>query len=134
MRRTFGLPVGIALLAGALTWLIQGVLRPAMRAHPSALWLLGSAPNVVVGLCFPFIALGYPFGSFRRTQWAIAMTTGLTIGMLVVFEVWRPIRGAQTFDSFDILGSVLGGLVGGLGALALARREHSPIARRPTDR
>jgi len=128
MRRTFGLPVGIALLAGAFTWLIQGVLRPAMRAHPTALWFLGPAPNLVVGLCFPFLALGYPFASFASTRWAVAITTTLTIGVLVVFELWRPIRGAQTFDLLDILGSVLAGLLGGLGALALARRQHADRA------
>jgi hypothetical protein len=130
MRRTFGLPLAIALLAGLLTWLIQAVLRPGMHAHPAVLGLLGPAPNVVVGICFPFVALGYPFESFAATRRAIAITTVLTIGILVVFELWRPIRGAQTFDQLDLLGSIMGGLVGGAVALAVARRER-PFDRTP---
>ena len=122
MRRTFGLPLAIGLLTGLLTWLIQTVLRPGMHGHPAVLGLLGPAPNVVVGICFPFVALGYPVESFAARRRAIAITTVVTVGILVAFELWRPIRGARTFDPLDVLGSVFGGLAGGAGALALARR------------
>jgi hypothetical protein len=125
MRRTFGFPVGIALLAGSLTWLIQSVLRPAMGAHPAALWLFGPAPNMVVGLAFPLLALGYPFESFASTRRGVVITTALTIGILLMFELWTPFLGARTFDPLDILGSVVGGVVGGLCALAFARRRYA---------
>ena len=122
MRRTFGLPLAIALLAGPLTWLIQSVLRPATLAHPALQRALGPAPNFVVGLCFPFVALSYPFESLVNARRAVAMTAILTVGTLLVFELWRPIPGAQTFDPLDIAASILGGVVGALLALSLARR------------
>src|SRR5579862_6829285 len=94
MRRHFGL--GIAMLAGPLAWLIQEVLRPAAYGHPTVLWMLGPAPNVVVGLCFPFAALSYPFESIAQTQRGIVAAALVTIAVLVVFEFWRPFPGAQT--------------------------------------
>src|SRR4051812_41248259 len=98
MRRTFGLPLAIALLAGPLTWLIQNVLRPATLGHSALQSILGPAPNVVVGLCFPFAALAYPFESFATARRAVAITAVVTVSILVVFELWRPIAGARTFD------------------------------------
>src|ERR1051325_7277373 len=96
MRRSLGL--GIALLAGPLTWLIQDVLRPAALGHPRILSVLGPAPNIVVGLCFPFAALAYPFQSTAHTWRGIVATTFVTICILVAFELWRPITGARTYD------------------------------------
>jgi hypothetical protein len=67
MRRLFALV--IALLAGPLTWLIQAVLRPAAFGHPRLLWMLGPAPDVVVGLRFPFRRAGMSV-RFDRTRLA----------------------------------------------------------------
>ncbi len=128
MRRTFGLPLAIALAAGPLTWLIQNVFRPATLAHPTLQWLLGPAPNVVVGLCFPFVALSYPFESFADARRAVTWVAILTVGILVVFEFWRPFAGARTYDVLDIAGSVLGGLVGAVLAASHARRMNFPAA------
>jgi hypothetical protein len=122
MRRTFRLPMAIALLAGPLTWLIQSVLRLATVGHAALQSLLGPAPNVVVGLCFPFAALAYPFDTLTSARRAVAITAAATVGILVIFEVWRPIAGAQTFDPLDIVGSIVGGVVGTLLARLLARR------------
>jgi len=114
--------MAIGLLAGGMTWLIQNILRPAAMAHPMLLWLLGPAPNVVVGLCFPCLALACPFESLAHTRRAIVAVTLLTVGILVGFEVWRPFPGARTYDPLDIVGSALGGLLGACLADALARR------------
>lgn len=129
MRRYFGL--GIAMLTGPLVWLIQEVLRPAALGHHTVLWMLGPAPNVVVGLCFPFAALSYPFESIAQARRGIVAATLVTIGILVAFEFWRPFPGAQTYDPLDIAGSVLGGVIGAAVALVLARRMSAPAIARP---
>jgi hypothetical protein len=102
MRRHVGL--AIALLAGPVTWFIQSVLRPASAGHPSLLWLLGPAPNVVVGFCFPFVALSFPLDTVAATRRAIVAAGLVTFGILLGFEVWRPIAGARTYDPLDIGG------------------------------
>jgi hypothetical protein len=122
MRRTLGIPIGIALVAGSLVWLIQSVWRPAAQAHPVLLWILGPAPNVVVGLCFPFAGLAFPFASFAGVRRGIVAAALLTAALLVAFEVWRSFPGARTFDPLDIVGSLLGALVGAGVAYSVARR------------
>ena len=129
MRRTLGLPLAVALLTAALTTLVQRVLRPAANGHPTLLWLLGPAPNVVVGFCFPFLALAYPFASRAGTRRAINAAAALTVGILVLFEWWRPFAGARTYDPLDIAGSVVGALAGAVVTHALARRDHRRGAR-----
>src|SRR5689334_2389299 len=136
MRRTLALPLVIGLLAGGLTGLIQSVLRPAAVGHPMLLWFLGPAPNVVVGLCFPFLAMAYPFESLAHTRRAINVAAALTVGVLVTFELWRPFAGARTYDPLDILGSILGALAGATLAHLFAPQvaETSGIAQpRPNE-
>ena len=104
MRRTVGTPLAIALLAGPATWLVQNVLRPAAHAHPTLQWFLGPAPNVVVAICFPFVALGYPFESLADTRRGVVAAALLTVAILVTLATWRPIPGARTYDPLDIAG------------------------------
>jgi hypothetical protein len=120
MRRFTG--VVITILAGPLTWLIQDVFRPAAVGYPTLLAVLGPAPNVVVGLCFPFAALSYPFESAAQARRGVVAATLITIGVLVALELWRPIHGAQTYDPLDLAGSALGGLIGAALALTAVRR------------
>jgi len=108
-------------------FLAQFVLRPAF-AH--AAWpirlVLGSAPNLIVGLCFPFAVLARPSLLARRRAW-MAFTLGCsgTLAILVAFEAWRPIAGAQTYDPKDLAASVLGVAL----ALVVYRRWIEPRLR-----
>lgn len=129
MKRTLVLPLAVGFTAGGLVWLIQNVLRPAAFGHPTVLWLLGPAPNVVVGFWYPFLGLAYPFESLTHTRRAVTFAALLTVGILVAFEFWRPFPGARTYDPLDIVGSVVGALAGAIIACAFARRVVEGSAR-----
>ncbi len=72
---------------------------------------LGSAPNLIVGFWFPFSILLRPkiFTSGHGTAGKFFnLYCAATLLLLIGFEIIRPFEGAQTFDYFDILASLLG--------------------------
>jgi uncharacterized membrane protein YeaQ/YmgE (transglycosylase-associated protein family) len=103
------LPLLISLSGAFLVFFIQQFLR--VHLHPSGLpaLFLGSAPNLIVGLWFPFSILIRP-RAFTKSQAGrfFGLWCAGTFLLLVGFEIVRPFRGAQTFDYFDILASAMG--------------------------
>ena len=107
MKRN-ALPALIAFAPALLLPLVQAIVRPRV---PHDDWLglvLSSAPNFVIGLCFPFSILIRPRAWSPRAAvrlfhaWAI-----ITIVVLISFEYQDPL-GLQTFDPNDIAASVAG--------------------------
>ena len=120
-------PQAIALATGPLVLGVQEVVRPAL-VHRS--WLtalaLGSAPNLITAFCFPFAVLARPrLYARRRACVVFALGCAATVVVLIVFEVWRPISGAQTFDLNDLVAS----LVGVMLSLAVFRAWVEPRLR-----
>jgi hypothetical protein len=103
------LPLLISLAGASLVLFIQQFLRAHL--HPSGLpaLFLGSAPNLIVGLWFPFSIVIRP-RAFTRSQAGrfFRLWCAGTLILLVGFEIVRPFGGAQTFDYSDILASVMG--------------------------
>ena len=122
MRRPHLGPLAIALGSGLLVWIVQTVLRPLTAPGSEVRWLLGPAPNVLVGAGFPFVALVPPAQSIAAARRAVGYWALLTLGALIVMEFWRPIQGARTFDVLDLIASVLGTAIGWASGWRLAPR------------
>jgi len=88
---------------------VQQYLRSLPLPSRAVHLILDSAPNLIVGFCFPFSILITPRAFTRKTAdrlflaWCI-----VALIMLVAFEIGRPFKGAQTFDYFDIAASLIG--------------------------
>ncbi|MET0753729.1 MAG: hypothetical protein ABWZ66_10170 [Pyrinomonadaceae bacterium] len=100
------LPLLISLSSGLLVLFVQQFARPYFAVH--SIWL-DSAPNFIVGLCFPFCILIRP-KLLTRTEARKYFTLCCiaTLLLLIAFEIERPFRGAETFDWLDILASFTG--------------------------
>ena len=114
MRRVNWIAVAIALAAGPLVLIVQHWLRPAVPPDNVAWWVLGSAPNLIIALCVPFIIVARPIFTPVRAARAFTFMTLATLGVLVVMEIIRPIRAAGTFDPLDLAASVAGMALGAL--------------------
>jgi hypothetical protein len=77
--------------------------------HPALLVLvLASAPNLIVGLCFPFSILVRPSAWTRKTADALfGLWSLFTLSALVAVEYLSPF-GRNFFDRRDLLASVSG--------------------------
>jgi hypothetical protein len=134
MRRPNVAPLAVALVSGLLVWLVQDVLRPLTAPESLARWLLGPAPNFLVGAGFPFVGLVGPDQSLRTARRAVGHWTLLALGALLTMEAWRPIAGARTFDVLDLAASALGAATGWALARRLAPRWAAvPVATGPRD-
>jgi len=114
VKRVNWIALAIALAAGPLVFIVQEWLRPMLPPGSVAWWLLGSAPNLIVALCFPFIIVVRPIFSPLRAARAFTFMTLATLGVLVVMELVRPISGADTFDPLDLVASIAGLALGAL--------------------
>ena len=101
-------PAVLAFSPAVLLPLTQNVVRPHVH-HPALLVLvLGSAPNLIVGFCFPFSILMRPSVWARSTADALfALWCAFTLSMLIAVEYLSPF-GRNIFDPRDILASVAG--------------------------
>jgi hypothetical protein len=122
---------------GPLVFIVQHWMRPAAAPGSVVASLLGPAPNLIVGLCFPFIIVARPIFTPLQAARAFTLMTLATLGVLIVMEIVHPIPGAATFDLLDIVASVVGLVLSVLLYRRLAPRiayapplTHPP-ARRP---
>ena len=106
MRKNI-IPALIAFSPALLLPLVQEVIRPHATHVGLIGFVLGWAPNFVIGFCFPFSIL------IRPKAWSPRMATILfhvwsafTLTVLVAFEFHDPL-GPQTFDPYDIAASVV---------------------------
>ena len=101
-------PAVIAFSPALLLPLTQAVARPHIH-HPALLVLvLGSTPNLVVGLCFPFSILVRPSAWTRRAADVLfGLWSVFTLSMLIAVEYLSPF-GRNFFDPRDLLASVAG--------------------------
>ena len=95
----------IAFAPALLLPLIQEVVRPRVTHAGLSGFVLGWAPNFVIGICFPFSILMRPrVWTSRLAANLFHVWSGLTLSVLVIFEFHDPL-GPQTFDPFDIAAS-----------------------------
>jgi hypothetical protein len=88
--------------------LTQGVLRPAFRHAPLLAVLLDSAPNFVVGLCFPFSILVRPRAWTPRVADSLFLAwCCVTIAAEAAVEYLSPL-GQNIFDVHDLIASGAG--------------------------
>jgi hypothetical protein len=106
------IPLVIFIIGTLLLILVQQVLRPILHPSQPVAILLGSAPNLIVGLCFPFGILIRP-GAFTKSVYKrlFPLWCAGTLLALIGFEVVRPFKGAKTFDYWDIAASIAGVLL-----------------------
>jgi hypothetical protein len=107
-RRRDWTPAVIAFSPALLLPLTQNVVRPHVH-HPALLVLvLGSAPNLIVGFCFPFSILVRPSVWTRKAADALfGLWSVFTLSMLITVEYLSPF-GRNVFDPRDLLASVVG--------------------------
>jgi hypothetical protein len=99
----------ISIFGALLLIFVQQFLRLRLHASGIPAIFLGSAPNLLIGFCFPFSILLRPKAFSRATyEWLFPAWCLGTLAALCGFEFFRPFRGAQTFDYHDILASFLG--------------------------
>jgi hypothetical protein len=108
MKAPRWLPLIIAFSPAVLLPLVQNVVRPRVH-HPTAfVLLLASAPNLIIGFCFPFSILVRPSAWTRRTaDWLFALWCAFTLSVLVAVEYLSPF-GLNYFDPHDIVASIVG--------------------------
>jgi hypothetical protein len=101
-------PAVIAFSPALLLPLTQNIVRPHIH-HPALLVLvLASAPNLIVGLCFPFSILVRPSAWTRKAADALfGLWSVFTLSMLIAVEYLSPF-GRNFFDRRDLLASVAG--------------------------
>ena len=125
------IPLIICVSGALLVAFVQQFLRAHLHVSGVAAVLMGSAPNLLIGCWFPFSILLRPSAFAKSTYdrlfplWCLG-----TLLLLCGFEVFRPFRGAQTFDYYDILASFAGVTLAALfyylrlrGALVCGREE-----------
>jgi hypothetical protein len=100
-----------ALIAFSPAWLLpltQNVVRPHVH-HPALLVLvMASAPNLVVGFCFPFSILVRPSAWTRKAADALfGLWSAFTLSALVAVEYLSPF-GRNFFDARDLVASGAG--------------------------
>jgi hypothetical protein len=99
------LPFLISFSCGLLVLFVQQFARIYFNHS----LFLGSAPNLLVGFCFPFCALIRPkLFTLKRARKFFLFACAGTLFLLIGFEVVRPFEGAKTFDYLDILASFAG--------------------------
>ncbi|HEX3553106.1 MAG TPA: hypothetical protein VIA62_07750 [Thermoanaerobaculia bacterium] len=105
--RNNAIPALIAFSPALLLPLVQEVIRPH-AAHVGLIgFVLGWAPNFVIGFCFPFSILTRPrVWSSRVATNLFHVWSAFTVIVLVAFEIHDPL-GPQTFDPADIVASVV---------------------------
>src|SRR4051812_15624810 len=105
------IPAVLAFAPALLLPTVQDVLRPAF-GHSLLLGLaLGSAPNFIVGLCFPFSILIRPRAWTQRGGDVLfAGSCCFTILALVADEYLAPF-GPNIFDPNDLIASAIGVLL-----------------------
>ena len=122
MRKNF-VPAVIAFAPALLLPLIQDVARPRI-SHASLLgFVLGWAPDFVVGFCFPFSILVKPRAWTSRTAAVLfAVWSAFTVVALLLDEYLSPF-GPNVFDPADIAAGVGGVALAVLVFHALIRRR-----------
>jgi len=101
-------PVIIAFSPAVLLPLVQNVVRPRVHQPTALVLLLGSAPNLIIGFCFPFSILVRPSAWTRRTADGLfALWCVLTLSVLIAAEYLFP-PGLNYFDPHDIVASIVG--------------------------
>ncbi len=101
------IPALIAFSPALLLPLAQDVLRPRALHFGLIGLVLGSAPNFIIGFCFPFSILIRPRAwSSRVAANLFHIWSAFTLIVLVAFEFHDPL-GPQTFDPNDIAASVV---------------------------
>ena len=106
------LPLLISLSGAFLVFFVQQFLRVHLHLSGPAAVFFGSAPNLIVGIWFPFSILIRPRAfAKRQAERFFRLWCAGTFLLLVGFEILRPFKGAQTFDYFDILASGAGVVV-----------------------
>ena len=102
------IPAALAFAPAFLLPLTQEVLRPAFRHAPLLGVLLDSAPNFVVGLCFPFSILVRPRTWTPHVADRLFVAwCGLTIALEVAVEYLSPF-GPNILDVHDLIASGAG--------------------------
>ena len=102
------IPATLAFAPALLLPLTQEVLRPAFRHATLFGLLLDSAPNFVVGLCFPFSILARPRAwTPRVADILFVVWCCLTIGAEAAVEHLSPF-GLNIFDVHDLIASGAG--------------------------
>jgi len=107
------LPFLVCLSGGLLLIFIQQFVRFHLPPSGFLPLFFGFAPNLIVGVSFPFSILMKP-RAFTRSQAKklFLLWCAGTILLLIGFEILRPFRGAQTFDYLDLLASIIGVAIG----------------------
>jgi len=102
------MPLLIAFAPAALLPLVQSVLRPRVHHGSTLALLLSSAPDLVVGFCFPFSILIRP-RAWSRSGAALlfAVWCVITIALLTFVELTSPF-GPNVFDPADLIAGVVG--------------------------
>ena len=102
------IPAALAFAPALLLPLAQEVLRPAFRHAPLLGVLLDSAPNFIVGLCFPFSILVRPrVWTPRVADTLFVAWCCLTIAAEAAVEYLSPF-GLNIFDMHDLMASGAG--------------------------
>ena len=112
MRRINWIPLWIALAAGPLVFILRHGVRPAVPPTNPGWLLLGPLPNLIVGMCIPYIIVARLPRDPTSAARAFTLMTLATLGILIVIEVTRLIPAADTFDIMDIVASVAGMFLG----------------------
>ena len=102
------LPAILAFAPAILLPVALDLLRPRLPHTDAVGIVLGSAPDFIIGFCFPFSVIMRP--SLFRARTASRLFhgwCGLTLALIVAMELYDPF-GIDPFDPMGIVAGVLG--------------------------
>ena len=102
------LPVIALFVFGWILYVLPMELRPVFRGNHIVLFWFGIIPNFGCAFALPVIGLNKKAISYIEARHRLIISSLISFGILLVYEISELIKGFGTFDWLDILMSILG--------------------------
>ena len=101
-------PIIVLFLVFWLLYLIPMEVRPYFKGNHDVLFWLGFIPNLGCAFALPIIGLKNKSLTYYEARKKLLISSLISLGLILSFEVSGLMRGFGTFDWLDVLMTVLG--------------------------
>jgi hypothetical protein len=102
------LPIIALFIFGWILYVIPMELRPYFKGNHLVLWWFGIIPNFGCAFALPVIGLKKKSISYDTAKHRLMISSLISFGILLLYEISQLIKGFGTFDWLDITMSILG--------------------------